>query len=439
MDGTLGQWIAEVLARIKAFLTGNGGDMNTQPKWTFMVYLAGDNNLSDAGVTDLEEMAAVGSTADVNIVAEFDRIGNEAHSKRYYVKKGELQELVDLGETDCGDPNVLLNFIRWSVENYPAERYALVLWNHGGGWAPSDLDQIATEVKAKEYGRTEGSQRSGSSLGKALFRSTWESILSLETSLDRSICIDDGSGHSLDTVELGKVLKLAVDAFGQQIDLMGMDACLMSNFEVAYQARDYVKCVVASEENEPFDGWPYTEVLQKLVDEPDIATTAFGAHIVDAYVASYANTNKHVTQSALDMSKVDTLAGPLDELADALLAQLAQVPGAEFEIWKAQSRSKSFADREMWDIAHFCEELEQHTTDSAVKQAARKIIDALEAGTGNFVVAEAHQGNALAHCRGVTIYLKDREYGVEISRYYADLDYAAHHNWDKMLEAYHAA
>ena len=45
----------------------------------------------------------------------------------------------------------------------------------------------------------------------------------------------------------------------------------------------------------------------------------------------------------------------------------------------------------------------------------------------------------MAHSRGDPLYLKDREYGVEISRYYADLDYAAHHNWDKMLEAYHAA
>jgi len=439
MVGTIGQWIAELLARIKAFFTGNGGDMNTLPKWTFMVYLAGDNNLSDAGETDLQEMAAVGSTDEVNIVAEFDRIGDDAHSKRYYVKKGELQELVDLGETDCGDPNVLLRFIRWSAENYPAERYALILWNHGGGWAPSDIDQIATEVKTKDYGRNEGVDRSGSRLGKALFRSTWKRILTLDSPVERSICIDDGSGHSLDTVELGQVLKLAVDAFGQPIDLMGMDACLMSNFEVAYQARDYVKCIVASEETEPFDGWPYTEVLQKLVDEPDIATTVFGAHIVDAYIASYANTNKHVTQSALDMSKVDTLAGPLDELADALLVQLAQTPGAKYEIWEAQSGSKSFADRKMWDVAHFCEKLEQHTANNTVKQAARKTIDALEVGTGNFVVAEAHQGNDLAHCRGVTIYLKEREFGVEISRYYADLDYAADHNWDEMLEAYHAA
>jgi len=91
MKKTLGERIAELLAKIEEFLTGKGGNMDTQPKWTFMVYMAGDNNLSDAGETDLGEMAAVGSTADVNLVVEFDRIGDEAHTKRYYVRKGQRE------------------------------------------------------------------------------------------------------------------------------------------------------------------------------------------------------------------------------------------------------------------------------------------------------------------------------------------------------------
>ncbi len=49
---------------------------NDKAKWTFMVYLAGDNNLSTAGDNDLEEMRQVGSTNDVNIVVEFDNAGS---------------------------------------------------------------------------------------------------------------------------------------------------------------------------------------------------------------------------------------------------------------------------------------------------------------------------------------------------------------------------
>ena len=36
--------------------------MADKPSWTFMVYLAGFNNLSSAATEDLDEMRTVGST-----------------------------------------------------------------------------------------------------------------------------------------------------------------------------------------------------------------------------------------------------------------------------------------------------------------------------------------------------------------------------------------
>jgi len=428
MKGNLGQWLANVLARIRAFFSGNGGDMDTQPKWTFMVYLAGDNNLSDAAERDLEEMAAVGSTAGVNIVAELDCIDEHRNSKRYYVKQGELQEVADLGETDSGDPNNLLKYIAWTKENYPADRYALVLWNHGGGWDKSSIDTISQEVGTKGYGRAEGAERSSSQLGRAFFRTTVKTIMGLETAAERAICSDDGSGHSVDTVELGKVLVEAKKLLGQKIDLMGMDACLMSNLEVAYQARDYVNYIVASEENEPFDGWPYTAVLQKLVADPDISAADLGAHIVDAYIQSYAHTDETVTQAAMDLSQAGELAGALDELADALLAHM---PASRDEAWAAARQpAANFWHHTLWDITHFCERLEAISTDGAVKAATQKVRQAV----GSFVVAEGHRGKKVERCGGVTIYLPPFDF----SRFYAELDYAAHHRWDELLAAYHA-
>ena len=43
-------------------------------KWTVMVYMSGDNNLEDYIVNDLElELGALGSNADVNVIALADR------------------------------------------------------------------------------------------------------------------------------------------------------------------------------------------------------------------------------------------------------------------------------------------------------------------------------------------------------------------------------
>jgi hypothetical protein len=60
----------------------------TKPKrGTVMVYLAGDNNLDSAGVADLEEMKAIGSTDEVTIVAQFDRSGATRTTNRYLLRK----------------------------------------------------------------------------------------------------------------------------------------------------------------------------------------------------------------------------------------------------------------------------------------------------------------------------------------------------------------
>jgi len=81
--------------------------MATEAKWTFLVYMAGDNSLSEAGYEDLREMRTVGSTPEVNIVAQFDNAGDEA-TKRYYIKKEGEDTVESLGETDSGDPMFLM-------------------------------------------------------------------------------------------------------------------------------------------------------------------------------------------------------------------------------------------------------------------------------------------------------------------------------------------
>lgn len=408
-------------------------------KWTFMVYLAGDNNLSTAGERDLAEMRQVGSTDEVNVVAEFDRIGEDHETERYLIQRDGLDEPVEsLGETDCGDPEVLLGFVDWAAREYPAERYALILWNHGGGWEPSEVERIARGLGATDYGAGEATERSSSPLGRAFFRTTWEKILNLDSVQERAICSDDGSGHSLDTIELGKVLEEAVEMLGQPLDLLGMDACLMSNLEVAYQARPTVKYIVASEENEPNNGWPYDRILRYLVDNPDAETAELARHIVEAYVDSYVEIgfSGPVTQSALDLSQVEILAEPLDALSDALIPRMAD---ARREIGEALYRtSASFWRGTLWDVAHFCQELAAETEDEETREASLAVKAALQPEDSTFVLAEAHSGEKVKQCGGTTIYLPPRIMH-KVSRYYSELSYAQAHRWLAMLESYHGA
>ena len=98
-------------------------------KWTFMVFMAGDNNLDAAALRDITEMAQAGSTAEVNIIAQLDRAG-ATPTRRFKITKGggyKKDVIAELGETNTGDPAVLADFLKWAVKDYPAEHYFLSL------------------------------------------------------------------------------------------------------------------------------------------------------------------------------------------------------------------------------------------------------------------------------------------------------------------------
>ena len=410
--------------------------METRAKWTFMVYLAGDNNLSSAGEKDLREMRRVGSTPEVNVVAEFDRVGNDHETMRYHIRNDGADEYTEsLGETDSGDPEVLLDFIRWAAARFPAERYALVLWNHGGGWVPEELHKVARAMDMVDYSIREANERSSSSMGRVLFRTTIKKILAHPSPAERAILSDDGTGHSLDTIELGRVLVETERILGQKLDLLGMDACLMSNLEVAYQARGFVRCIVASEENEPNDGWPYDVVLGGLAADPDQDAPDLAKHIVASYVRSYADRNYTgpVTQAALDVSQTEILTKALDAFSKLVTPRMSETRSwVDEALYRTQAH---FRRHTLWDVAEVCAHLADVTDDDEVRQAAREVNAALQPVNSSFVIAEDHLGAKVERCGGITIYWPPRILHA-ISPYYKDVEFARKHQWLGLLEAY---
>lgn len=122
--------------------TGSAYAQAAEKDWTFLVFADGDNNLEGAAIDDLNEMEVAGSSDQVNIVVQLDRIsgydssnGNWTTCKRFYVTKDSngydstivSTEIADLGERNMGDPATLVEFAQWGRDNYPAQHYALVL------------------------------------------------------------------------------------------------------------------------------------------------------------------------------------------------------------------------------------------------------------------------------------------------------------------------
>ena len=294
--------------------------------WTVITYIAAHNNLDTYGERSLDQILSVGSTSQVKLVALYDGTQRAA---RYIAGAPGIPAVQEhLDSFDSGDGDALLETVRWAYQQCPAERYALVLWSHGSGWRPEEIQDVARQARgdAAVDGK-EAAERSSSPGSMALFRSTLSRILSLDKPAERAVCFDDGTGHSLDTQELDRVMQEVQKLIGHPLDLLGMDACLMATLEVAYQIRRSVHYFVASEELVPARSWPYDAILAELSAQPAMEGDQLAMAVVRHYAEFYRahpppSGGGDVTKIALDLSRIEQLVAPVNDLAAALTANM---------------------------------------------------------------------------------------------------------------------
>ena len=444
--------MAHAISAAKSKKRKNAGGAGAGADWTVMVYLAGDNNLDGSGVADLREMKKVGSSASINVIAQFDRAGSRGTSKRFYLRKGtELPKdaVQDLGETDTGDPKVLCDFFRWGVKHYPARHYLLVIWNHGSGWDDSNLyanhgdyfsgdpPPIARKgvVMNAEGSVAKAQPRKARPIAmaqarsairrahRALFASTVDTMVR-----SRAIAFDDQAKDFLDNMELKRALGEMKKLLGRPLDLIGFDACLMAMLEVNYQIMATARYAVGSEEEEPGNGWPYDRILKALAKKPAMAPDELARTVVAQYAASY-GVGDGVTLAAVDLGQGDSLAAAVEELGRSLLAQV----GKQSEVTllsavraKVQEYSAPYDD--YVDLVDLCDGLQRLLGDAAVTKACAAVKQAV----AKMVLASAAKGSGVARSHGVSIYFPKHK----VCALYGKLDFGKKNAWAKFIAAY---
>jgi hypothetical protein len=359
-------------------------------EWTFMVYMGGDgpSNLDEEGVLDINEMEEVGSTPYLNILVQFDRAIGGQGTKRYLVEKDydtdqiHSQVLGDIGETDMASPQTLLDFVNWSITNFPAEHYLLDLWGHGKGW-----------------------------LG---------------------VTLDDGKWLSMNDI------KSVLPKFKDRIDVVGFDNCNMAMIEVYTTFLGHVDYIVGSEKEEDALGWPYDRIFRELVAEPELSPEDFSIKIVEHYIdwakgvdesTNTYNSSYSATISVIDMDYLDEVIDQADALARELNRTMALFSD---EINRAIDETEDYARQPTpHDLYNFAELVEKYVANSPVRIAAQNLRDAID----TMVVAEEHntkEGKIVVdNAHGISVWLYD---GTQFSTYQT-LDFAKMTYWDEFLAA----
>lgn len=366
--------------------------------WTVMVYLDGDNDLESAGIDDFNEMEAVGSTTNVNIVVQFDRRagydnsnGDWTGAKRFSVindANGYDNTIVspvisDLGEVNMGDPNELISFINWAKTDYPADYYLLVLWDHGSGWK-----FISESVKA--------------------------------------VCFDDTSADSLSIGEVRTALESVTCSSSCPLDIVGFDACYMGMVEIDYEILPYAHYRVGSEEYEPGDGWDYVGFLSYMVQNPSASPADVAKKIVETYI-NYYGTHGKPTQSAVHLNPTGTVVEALDVFA----FHLAGAMQYRTEIGNARSQVEYFSDLDYIDLYHFAELVRTYVPDRGIQKDASTLMRAIDEA----VIAEGH-GGMHPNAHGIAVYFPSTSAGY-LSRYETDVELAEDTYWDEFLKQYY--
>lgn len=375
--------------------------------WTIMLYQDADDKVLEQDIfIDFNEAERVGSTERVNIVAQLDRYiggfrgdGDWNDTRRFYVQRDDDLNTIrspyeSIGEVDMSNPQVLADFVTWAIQNYPADKYVLIMSDHGMGWPGGWTDP-------EPSGGARQSFPLARAIGDALYLQDIDAALQ---------SVRDQTG---------------LDAF----ELVGMDACLMGHMEVFAALTPHARYAVASQEVEPAVGWAYTAFLTDLVNNPDITGRELGQSIVDTYIVE----DQRVTDPAARQQFVGRggisagqLAAQLEQGVTLAAVDLSQMPAAmeglnRFSLYlqnmdqRAVAKARNYAQpftsifgqnvpASYIDLAHFAALLVQETGDQGLRTTVEEMFGAFQ----NVVVAEK-SGAKKPGATGLSIYFPNSQ------------------------------
>lgn len=227
-------------------------------EWTIMIYMCGssleseyastDEGLATANITDI---LSVDLDDDINVYIEtggakkWSKTYDIANDKlsRYHVYNNELVLDETINKSSMGKSSTFASFVEYGINNYPANHYGVILWNHGGAMLGCCFDE--------NYRDDPLTNKETKSALQTVFENTKREA---------------------------------------KFDWIGYDACLMSVADIASFNSSYFKYMVSSQENEPGEGWDYKSWLTTLSKDISISTEDLLKNITDTYVQKSADT-----------------------------------------------------------------------------------------------------------------------------------------------------
>ncbi len=249
------------------------GDVYRQ---TVMMYIVGSDLESESGAAaaDMEEIEKSGLDSDiVNCILYTGGCSNwtndiSSHKNSFYrIENGKKKLVKTEKQKDMAKSSTLTHFINYCYKNYKADKYTLILWDHGGG-------------AIHGYG-----------------------------------CDENYNEDTMSLSNLKNALKKSSLCQNEKFETVAFDACLMGSAEIASGLKNYARYFVASEESIAGPGYDYS--FLKELNQPQMDGSRVGSCMVDYFYNYYSNTliTLESTLSCIDLGKMDAVESALGRLS----------------------------------------------------------------------------------------------------------------------------
>lgn len=268
----------------------------TQAERTVLIYMSGENNLTQDYqypgesflADDLEEVieGSYKVNSKQHLICFVDSVGTNNKPYIIEVSNGKTKEVYRY-ESDfyASDPAKFREVLQYTIDNYPAKEYGLVLWGHASGWIVHN-DTVPSVLKTREatrgYGKDEGWDTNGSS--------KWMNITQM--------------AQALETIP--------------KLKFILADCCNFMCVEVGYELRNCAEYLIGSPAEIPGEGAPYHLMIEKLFSTSptfykDICNCYYD-YFLDAYTQpDYSDWNLEGYSVPLSVFRLDQM----ENLADA--------------------------------------------------------------------------------------------------------------------------
>jgi hypothetical protein len=360
------------LLTLSILLTLGSSQAQTLKPWTVLVYINADHNLDPSAVADVKEMKAAGVSPEggMNVVLQWDRGGRGMGANKGITReiiRGSSSEVLAQGSDDdaawdSDNPKTLQNFLEWGMKAYPAQHYAVIMWDHGGQW---------TGGFGGDENRPAGA-----------------------------------TGGGLTTKDMRTAFKGALTTTGvNKFDVLSFDTCLMGGLELLLEYGDLTKMYMANPEIDYGDGLEYAATLKYLQANPSASLAGFAKTEAQIWAGHHnqGDADKRYRSHSwydTDPAKLSTLKNAVNTFAKAFGSSASRFQARHKAIEYSFSGDatdvsavRDFAD--LGDLANQAKALDPSLASSA---------DALNAAIGA-VVIEKILGSANTRAKGLSVWL----------------------------------